>query len=106
MIPNKVLYDRCEAESIGFTLRRLRWNLFGHVLRLNVIILQHKLLWITTVTVIINKNLEDDYLLFFFMNIMCNVLKFDIRTKTKSCLNRSGNIVNDSLSKAVCEINE
>ena len=36
VISNKVLYDRCEAESIGFTLRRLRWNLFGHVLRLNV----------------------------------------------------------------------
>ena len=36
VISNKVLYDRWEAESIGFTLRRLRWNLFGYVLRLNV----------------------------------------------------------------------
>ena len=35
-ISNKVLYDRCEGELIGCFLGHLRWNLFGHVLRLNV----------------------------------------------------------------------
>ena len=78
LISNKVPYDRCEAESIGFTLRRLRWHLFGHVLRLNVDtpaqIAMDKFR-ITTVIIIMSKNLEDEprqlYMLFFFMNIMC-----------------------------------
>ena len=72
VISNKVLYDRCEAESIGFTLRRLRWNLFGRVLRLNVD---------TPAQIAMdnyrnsNNDLEDEpkqlYLFFFFKNIMC-----------------------------------
>jgi hypothetical protein len=33
-ISNKNLYERCSAEPIGTALRRYRWNLFGHVLRL------------------------------------------------------------------------
>ena len=35
VVLTEFLNDRCEAESIGCTLRRLRWNLFGHIRRLN-----------------------------------------------------------------------
>jgi hypothetical protein len=34
VVSNKFLYACCGVESIGLILRRLRWNLFGHVLRL------------------------------------------------------------------------
>ena len=34
-ISNKVLYASCGAEPLGLVVRRLRWNLFGHVLRLH-----------------------------------------------------------------------
>ena len=34
VISNDNLYTRCCVEPLGLTIRRLRWNLFGHVLRL------------------------------------------------------------------------
>ena len=74
VILNKVFYDRCEAASIGFTLGRLRWNLFGHVLRLNVDTPAQ-----IAMDYCCNSNNEQNsedkpkqvYLLFFFINIMC-----------------------------------
>lgn len=33
-VSNKVLYAHCRAEPLGIAIRRFRWNLFGHVLRL------------------------------------------------------------------------
>ena len=35
VVSNKVLYKCCKAKPLGVTLRQLRWNLFGHVLRLS-----------------------------------------------------------------------
>ena len=34
-VSNKVLYARCSAEPLGPLIRRLRWNVFGHILRLH-----------------------------------------------------------------------
>ncbi len=33
-ISNKALYEECGAKPLGLAIRRFRWNLFGHVLRL------------------------------------------------------------------------
>ena len=34
-ISNNALYQKCSAEPLGMAIRRFRWNLFGHVLRLS-----------------------------------------------------------------------
>jgi hypothetical protein len=35
-ISNKALYEKCGANPLGLAIRRFRWNLFGHVLRLSL----------------------------------------------------------------------
>jgi hypothetical protein len=35
-ISNKALYEKCGAKPPGFAMRRFRWSLFGHVLRLSL----------------------------------------------------------------------
>ena len=32
---NEALYEKCAAKPLGLAIRRFRWNLFGHVLRLS-----------------------------------------------------------------------
>jgi len=118
VISNKVLYERCEAESIGCTLRRLRWNLFGHVLRLKSD---------TPAQIAMdnycNSNNEQKFrgrtqttlpvILFHEYNVYKQSLKSQKSTyvqKPKVALKELRNIACDrnkwsSLSKAVCEIN-